>query len=491
MMAALVRKFNHGQICFHPEDHITKEQQDLCTLGNQLMSSVDPHTKLLHRVLQGLASTRGQEYPPGTDVTIPKRKENLQKMPLFWGSAVPTYDQDNAPEELNWKQWMVGKVSGLIFETLRLNWLMPLTDMVFEWDSEESATKILQNAVSLDLAPLKMVDWTEMKSEFAIERWCFSGIAAHATKKLNAIYIDPMTHKHILYQNDWSWMVVLETRDGFERYGATAYFNEQRKLVQILYANGGVEPPIGRNITIDMDEDWKHAKWVFKCSAISGVTLRDHLVGLHFMASNFLAMAEAEYLGGKHPVRRLLRPFTYGTVSINLGAIATLAVENGKRAFLFFLALHVAKKIKLYVDLVMFTTDHTYISWFLSCFYSLLFFFCSPFFFSLLLLLLLLHLLLLLYLLPLLYLLLLLPTCFAYSLRVLARTGLLHRASAFTWESLQEGFLVSFDQNRFQGTVDQFLQEKNMLKEATSENASMLVRKSKKIDLLFSCIITF
>ena len=104
MMAALVRKFNHGQICFHPEDHITKEQQDLCTLGNQLMSSVDPHTKLLHRVLQGLASTRGQEYPPGTDVTIPKRKENLQKMPLFWGSAVPTYDQDNAPEELNWKQ---------------------------------------------------------------------------------------------------------------------------------------------------------------------------------------------------------------------------------------------------------------------------------------------------------------------------------------------------------------------------------------------------
>jgi len=95
------------------------------------------------------------------------------------------------------------------------------------------------------------------------------------------------------------------------------------------------------------------------------------------MASNFLAAAEAEHLGAQHPIRRMLRPFTYGTVGINLGAIATLAVEN----------------------------------------------------------------------------------------------GLLHRASAFTWSSLQEGFKKSFDLNRFQGTMSR-LKENNMYEEATSTTAS-------------------
>ena len=167
-------------------------------------------------------------------------------------------------------------------------------------------------------------------------------------------------------------MVDLETRDGFENYGATAYFDSNYKLTQIYYAAEK------KNVTSKQPVDWSHAKWVYKCSAISGVTLKDHLVGLHFMASNFLAAAEAEHLGAHHPIRRMLRPFTYGTVGINLGAIATLAVEN----------------------------------------------------------------------------------------------GLLHRASAFTWSSLQEGFKKSFDLNRFTGTMSQYLKGNNMFLDATSKTAS-------------------
>ena len=210
-----------------------------------------------------------------------------------------------------------------------------------------------------------------MTSDFAIQRWAFAGLAAHKTEKLQEIYLDPVTNNQIVYQNDWSWMVDLETRDGFENYGATVYFDENKKLVQIYYAG------VGKNITKTMVEEWEHAKWVFKCSAISGVTLRDHLVGLHFMASNFLAASEAQYLNGTHPIRRLLRPYTYGTVGINLGAIKTLAVQN----------------------------------------------------------------------------------------------GILHRASAFTWDSLQEGFKISFDQNRFVGTIDQFLKYNRMLVSNSKANA--------------------
>jgi hypothetical protein len=84
-----------------------------------------------------------------------------------------------------------------------------------------------------------------------------------------------------------------DVRPGLEKYGATAYFNDKQQLVQIYYSNEL------KNVTKENSngDAWEHAKWVYKCSGITGVTLKDHLVGLHFMASNFLAMAEAEHLG--------------------------------------------------------------------------------------------------------------------------------------------------------------------------------------------------
>ena len=210
-----------------------------------------------------------------------------------------------------------------MFESLRVNWLMPLTDIALEWESEEVAKHILLNAVNVDLDPLKLVEWVEMKSDEAIRRWAFAGLTAHATVKLNGgPKMDASTGKSIAYVNDWSWLHKYDVRPGFEKYGATAYFDEHQHLVQIYY------PGEQMNVTKTMKE-WEHAKWVYKCSGITGVTLKDHLVGLHFMASNFLAMAEAEHLSELNPIRRLVRPFTYGTVAINLGAIATLAVENG------------------------------------------------------------------------------------------------------------------------------------------------------------------
>ena len=144
-------------------------------------------------------------------------------------------------------------------------------DMATEWPDEDTAAKILQNAVSVDLEALKLGDWSEMKSDAAIARWVFSGVAAHATTKLPGRgETDSKTKAKILYLSDWSWMVRsyllttikyfnvnltyftvswihffsffcvvqvdLETRDGFESYGATAYFDSKYKLTQIYYA---------------------------------------------------------------------------------------------------------------------------------------------------------------------------------------------------------------------------------------------------------------
>ena len=73
----------------------------------------------------------------------------------------------------------------------------------------------------------------------------------------------------------------------------------------------------------------EHAKWVWKCSALVGVTLKDHLVGVHFEQANDLFKVTIEQLPAAHPVRRLLLPHIYATPSINSGAAITLATEFG------------------------------------------------------------------------------------------------------------------------------------------------------------------
>ena len=53
------------------------------------------------------------------------------------------------------------------------------------------------------------------------------------------------------------------------------------------------------------------------------------MVGIHLFSSNFLARSTAENLNASHPIRRMLRPHTYGAVSVNLGAINLLVPERG------------------------------------------------------------------------------------------------------------------------------------------------------------------
>jgi hypothetical protein len=61
---------------------------------------------------------------------------------------------------------------------------------------------------------------------------------------------------------------------------------------------------------------------------LTGVTLREHLSHVHFVSSNIMTQATFEQLNHTHPVRRLMRPFTYSTVSVNLAAFSSLAAEK-------------------------------------------------------------------------------------------------------------------------------------------------------------------
>ena len=49
----------------------------------------------------------------------------------------------------------------------------------------------------------------------------------------------------------------------------------------------------------------------------------------HLVFANMVTSADRQNLPKNHPIRRLLKPFTHGTPTVNLGAQLFLTTENG------------------------------------------------------------------------------------------------------------------------------------------------------------------
>lgn len=110
-------------------------------------------------------------------------------------------------------------------------------------------------------------------------------------------------------------------------YGAIAYFNSAMKLTHINCSHcGGANKSL---IVAPGDELWQHAKWVFRVSMLVTCTIKDHLVGVHLMYSNYMSVALREELPLAHPMRPLIFIHTYGTTTVNRAAVFSLCVEHG------------------------------------------------------------------------------------------------------------------------------------------------------------------
>lgn len=188
----------------------------------------------------------------------------------------------------------------------------------------------MEAAVGHDLDQRLLVANTDHSSDKAISRWCYAGMAAHRLQcpgitgyrvgmSMDSEPVQNKTDEYCLV--DFSWLSGFEVREGFETYGATAFFDKERKLTKIHWSHGD------KTVT-PKDSEWAHAKWAFKVSVLLGVTLRDHLADVHHIVSEQLVIASREALGKNHPLRRLTKPFTYGTADINSASTKTLVVEN-------------------------------------------------------------------------------------------------------------------------------------------------------------------
>ena len=105
-------------------------------------------------------------------------------------------------------------------------------------------------------------------------------------------------------------------------YGACAYFSIDGTLERIYTSHDDRTQYPG-------DPSWEHAKWAWRTSLFTAVTLVDHLGATHYSFSNLLVRISRETLPPDHPVRRLLKAFTYGAVAINRDAARTLSNHRG------------------------------------------------------------------------------------------------------------------------------------------------------------------
>lgn len=123
-----------------------------------------------------------------------------------------------------------------------------------------------------------------------------------------------------------------EVRPGFERLGAACFFDANRKPLGIWIEN----PPkmvwaVGKDeqATDVAAEEWAFAAFAFRSSLFFGSYGVNHLVWCHWIVSNSLVTAAREHLGAEHPLRRLVKPFTFGSISINRSAMVRLTPKGG------------------------------------------------------------------------------------------------------------------------------------------------------------------
>ena len=231
------------------------------------------------------------------------------------GLAVPVEDEDNDEGE----SWFVELVKHLVFDVILVNPLLfPIFDDAKSWRNLEEGSKVLKLAAGSHIPP-PCSNWTgvDVTSDEAIVQMVFAGICGGRLRRSANPDLDGA-----FWSVNFDELVNFETRPGFERFGAIAFFSKQQKLIRIHWSMKGID--VYPNSTY-----WNHAKWVFRSSALVGITVVEHLLSSHFIFSNIVSTTTRESLAKDHPIRRFLKPFNHMAPTVNMGAVRFLTSEYG------------------------------------------------------------------------------------------------------------------------------------------------------------------
>jgi len=190
----------------------------------------------------------------------------------------------------------------------------PVIDDFRQWEDLEAAEKVIADRL-IGLQPEALELWPDVTSDATITNLAFQGLAAHL--------LVPVTGQGpVAFKVDVSSLGQLAVRDGNERMGAIAHFDENRNLLSIYVSNDDATYVSG-------DDLWEHAKWHFRCAVGAYVTIVSHSIALHLCLSESTMEACREQLPADHPLRRLLKPHVFGVGNVNTLAVRVLLAKGG------------------------------------------------------------------------------------------------------------------------------------------------------------------
>lgn len=196
--------------------------------------------------------------------------------------------------------------------------LVPLNDVSTQWSSRYEGVEAARRLPFYHQLPQRDSSYTDLSSDESMTRLAFAGFVAYRVRRCTATANTPVS---AVWVADFSHLGDLAVRHGFERYGATAWFDGQQRPICIHWCHGNCTVLPG-------DANWQHAKFVWRCSAFLAITITDHLVSTHLLVSNAVSYAARTSLVLSHPLRRLIKPFSFRTAQVNYVATFTLVPER-------------------------------------------------------------------------------------------------------------------------------------------------------------------
>jgi len=201
----------------------------------------------------------------------------------------------------------------------------PIIDRESYFDNEEEAATGLTKLFGQALPPIR-VHWHYWDNMNTLSNFAFAGFGQYY---LSSCPKDSKAHcPGACYHIDLSSWSQYTVRKGFEPYGVIAYFDENRVPCGYYWCSQ-------ERLVLVGDELFFRVGVLLRTTTHAVLTLRDHLLGIHWVVSNSTVLSCERWLDAQHPVRRLLKPHTYGSSHINLAGAITLSPYGGIASRLF------------------------------------------------------------------------------------------------------------------------------------------------------------
>jgi len=279
---------------------------------------VDDHTKFFHFLLA--LQTKNAKEVTAADICLPKPKRddlNFAPVPGVQGLMCTREDEDQSNASGKEQAEVVNtflEIGIAMFDLLEYN----EKPVYFETKNQKDAiASLFEKHFSEGRVPEPLEHFDDFEKDDTISNMAFYGIGQNFLKKATG------KGGKIAYEVDTTPILSgLETRSGYEMYGANAFFGEDRKLMEI-------HVPSMYRIIKPKDKEWMHAKWVWRVSLVTLVTAGNHLMKTHWTVANAAHIAARTKLNEDHPIRQVMKVFLYGTGAINNNANILLMQDKG------------------------------------------------------------------------------------------------------------------------------------------------------------------